>query len=609
MGDELTTAEFYALRHAATTYREDLVVSLAGLVGLRPAEMARLRPGDLERRARQGETHYLLTVREGEGPKPPTRLAYVPSEVAHDLQKFTNAEGRTPDEELFAVGARRLQMLVSTVASRTESTRLQSVSSRDLRRHFAHRLLNEARVDPTVVRSVGGWKSLESLDPFLSNPTVTDIFDAFGSETPVRTDTRQPTHSQPVPVQGRGHATAAADASDSTAPTAPTTATADTPSRRFEALVDCVESVSEALATVSTQAEVEQAACDALTDCFTAVWVCDESGQPRAQAGTTTRSSASIAAAIAETDALSALSAGTTDAVVHRGAATDTGATTEPLCVVALRAGETVHGLLCVATSTVDDLTRRLLTDVGRRIGRTLTAVERKRLLLADTGVELTFRCPDRASFLVDCATALDSRIEVDGVVPVEAGSLLHFVSVEGASAEDVLAQADAADAVQAARLVRDYGDRSLFEFVVGDGALGPTLVECGGAVRSLVVDGGAARVESVFSAGTDVRAIVETVTETFPDAELLSKREVEEPVDTSARVQRVVHDDLTEKQRSVLRAAFLAGYFEWPRGSTAEDLAGSMGISSPTLHNHLRKAQQKVLTAVFDDTERPVDQ
>ena len=49
---------------------------------------------------------------------------------------------------------------------------------------------------------------------------------------------------------------------------------------------------------------------------------------------------------------------------------------------------------------------------------------------------------------------------------------------------------------------------------------------------------------------------------------------------------------------------AYHAGYFEWPRGSTAEELADSMDVSSPTLHNHLRRAQQKLLSAFFDEQE-----
>ncbi|MEF8778108.1 MAG: helix-turn-helix domain-containing protein, partial [Natronomonas sp.] len=49
---------------------------------------------------------------------------------------------------------------------------------------------------------------------------------------------------------------------------------------------------------------------------------------------------------------------------------------------------------------------------------------------------------------------------------------------------------------------------------------------------------------------------------------------------------------------------AYFAGYFDWPRGSTAEEGADSMGVSSPTLHNHLRKAERKLLSSFFDHAQ-----
>ena len=56
-----------------------------------------------------------------------------------------------------------------------------------------------------------------------------------------------------------------------------------------------------------------------------------------------------------------------------------------------------------------------------------------------------------------------------------------------------------------------------------------------------------------------------------------------------------------------MLQAAYHSGYFEWPRGTTAEELADSLGVSAPTLHNHLRKAQGKLLTAFFaEESEKP---
>jgi predicted DNA binding protein len=51
-----------------------------------------------------------------------------------------------------------------------------------------------------------------------------------------------------------------------------------------------------------------------------------------------------------------------------------------------------------------------------------------------------------------------------------------------------------------------------------------------------------------------------------------------------------------------VLEAAFFAGYFEWPRDVSGEDLAESLGVSSPTFHQHLRNAQRKLLDAVLGE-------
>jgi predicted DNA binding protein len=62
---------------------------------------------------------------------------------------------------------------------------------------------------------------------------------------------------------------------------------------------------------------------------------------------------------------------------------------------------------------------------------------------------------------------------------------------------------------------------------------------------------------------------------------------------------QRVV-ERLTEKQLSALRAAFLAGYYDYPRGTTAEALADSLDIAPSTFHQHLQAAQRKLLATVL---------
>ncbi|WP_135829723.1 bacterio-opsin activator domain-containing protein [Halorussus halobius] len=577
--DYLTADEFERLRRRTETYREELVVLLAGRVGLRASELVRVRPGDLRERERGGETHYLLDVPEGDGG---TRTAYAPREVAHALRQFANANGVADDDPLVDVSTRRVQMLVRAVTDRTDD--LGDVTCRDLRKHFAHRHLVEEGVDPRVVQAVGGWASLESLAPYLDAPSRATVVDAFadgaaGDALPATEDRRRGREPR-------------RDGDDPR--------------------LDCAASLGEALADAASAEEVERALCDRLADVYRAVWVCDEDGTVRASAASTDdggrTGDATATGRAVPTAAVDAVdpSDGSDDlgVTVVDDVATDGPPSRRSVAVAPVRSRDAVHGLLCVAHDSFGPGDRTLLADAGRRAGRAVTAIARKRLLLADTGVELSLRTSDERAFLAAASADLDCRFELDGVVPVEDRSLLYFVTASGAAVGDVLDRVADADAVDDARLIRDRGERALFEFAVSGESVATVLVERGGTVRELAAEDGRLDVSGVFSREVDVRRVVEAVEASFPDTDLRSKREVETPTRSAAGVRETVRDRLTERQRSVLRAAYLAGYFEWPRGSTAEELAASMDVSSPTLHNHLRKAEQKVLDAVFDEAE-----
>jgi predicted DNA binding protein len=58
----------------------------------------------------------------------------------------------------------------------------------------------------------------------------------------------------------------------------------------------------------------------------------------------------------------------------------------------------------------------------------------------------------------------------------------------------------------------------------------------------------------------------------------------------------------LTDRQREVANEALARGYYDWPRGINNEQLAAELGISRATLHEHLRKAERKLLSAVLTD-------
>ncbi|EFW91139.1 bacterio-opsin activator-like protein [Haladaptatus paucihalophilus DX253] len=603
-GDEfLTTTEYERLRRATETYREDLIVALAGRVGLRPSELTRIRPADLCDHDHDGDRFFFLTVPEGDDE---TREAYVPRAIAHDLQKYRAANDIDTGDPFIAVSPRRVQMIVSDVADRVDGP--CDVTCRDLRKHFAWRHLVEEHVDPRVVQSVGGWKRLDSLTQYYPTPTTATIIDAFTTQPPTRSGHRRGRPGRP----------------DSRIP-APE-------SRRTDRLA-CMEALGRALTEASTDEDVRAAACDQLADLYRGVWLCDERGATRASVtpprttddhaengnskrdtdgATDNDDESDVPGAILDaTDALDGAESGAVTVVDASSVAADIGGVLSgcSFAVAPLESSETVHGVVCVAGDSFRSADRTLLADAGRRIGLTLTSIERKRLLLTDTGVALSLRSTDSSVFLVAASAELDCQFSLDGVVPIEEHSLLYFVTASGAAVSEVLDRVTDAEAVEDARLIRDYGEDALFEFTVSGESLATILIERGGNVRELSAQSGMLDVSGVFSRHADVRSVVEAVEDVFPETDLCSKREVEVPTQGGVRVQQSVQDRLTERQRTVLRAAYLAGYFEWPRGSTAEELASSMGVSSPTLHNHLRKAQQKLLDSVFEETDPALDE
>lgn len=57
----------------------------------------------------------------------------------------------------------------------------------------------------------------------------------------------------------------------------------------------------------------------------------------------------------------------------------------------------------------------------------------------------------------------------------------------------------------------------------------------------------------------------------------------------------------LSPRQTEVIQAALEAGYFDWPRQTDAESLANSLDISHPTLLEHLRKAEKKLIEEALE--------
>jgi PAS domain S-box-containing protein len=268
--------------------------------------------------------------------------------------------------------------------------------------------------------------------------------------------------------------------------------------------------------------------------------------------------------------------------------------------VVPLVYGRTVYGALGLYTdrASISDREREVLAELGETVGYAIDAVETRQLLSADEVVALELAGRDPAAPLVAATQATSGRLEVVALSPRGNGEHVAYVQVEDADPSTVRDEFETDSA--AVRTVRTDDQGTLLEWrLTGDSLLG-TLADEGAHVRkaSGVDDDVAYEVE--VPSGDAARALVDHVRDRFPETDVVAKRERNRPVEQDVRPTDVDDDRFTDRQREVLEIAHHAGYFNWPRDSSAEEVADTLNISSPTLLHHLRTAQKELVDEVF---------
>ena len=107
----------------------------------------------------------------------------------------------------------------------------------------------------------------------------------------------------------------------------------------------------------------------------------------------------------------------------------------------------------------------------------------------------------------------------------------------------------------------------------------------------------GEARVTLILEDGADAEALLHQ----FPGARLVSKSGA-----SVTQRNRVAYSSplflgkLTEKQARALLAAYEAGYYEFPRKATTEEVSLSLGIARSTFEQHLNRAEHHVVRAML---------
>ncbi|WP_266075687.1 PAS domain S-box protein [Haladaptatus caseinilyticus] len=270
--------------------------------------------------------------------------------------------------------------------------------------------------------------------------------------------------------------------------------------------------------------------------------------------------------------------------------------------------GETTYGVLVVYASEPTVIGAReqaVFGELGEMIGHAINAAESKKLLYSDRILELEFSLTGTGSFFVETSAELGCSFTLNGVVPTANESYLFYVTSSGVPTEDVIERAETSSSIEHVRRIQgDERDSTLELLIRGTQTTAQALIEHGAYIRGGTITDGEGTLIAEAPANTEVRPFVEAVEAVYPNATLLAKRDRKHPLHPTPGLHYEVETELTARQLEILSAAYLAGYFDYPRTSTGADLAETLDISSPTFHQHLQAAQRKVFSLLFHNRD-----
>ncbi len=399
---------------------------------------------------------------------------------------------------------------------------------------------------------------------------------------------------------------------------------------RLETVVASVQPLTETLTGATNRAQLESQLCKRLADsaAFTGAWVgnAHASGgrqRPRAAAGLPEDwvapdpdGEGPVARAVrtGEPQVVDQAGGVSVEGDGDGNAATETDVDIgQPrlVVVVPLTYRSTTHGVLAVQHADPEAVTDRelsVLSGLGQRVGQAVTAIENRRLLRGDRAVELRFDETPATTAFARVATTHDCTLELKDIARVGEEASLFHVAVEGTDGETVAEALADIDGLEFARAIGTDGDADRVQCRHAGRCPFAALIDHGGTVRRAHFSPAGTTVVADFAPGADTAAAADGVTAACSAFEVVSKRDRErdgagaEGPSLRADEPRV-WDRLTDRQREVVSAAYHAGYYDWPRGTTAEDLAAALGVSAPTLHQHVRKAHAHLVGSLLDGT------
>ena len=268
--------------------------------------------------------------------------------------------------------------------------------------------------------------------------------------------------------------------------------------------------------------------------------------------------------------------------------------------------GDMLYGVLNVYSDRPHAFTddeQAVIGQLGEVVGHAIAAVDRKHALTSDEVVEVEFMVGD---FLESAGYTGDvsGSVDLGRTVPVGDGEFMVYGTATGETIDAVrnLVDAESVPHWRSMTVLASEGNVTEFELQTVDPPILSIVADHGGFVDRALVEEGNFFIRLRLSPNTDVRHVLDRIEDAYESIVLVTQRQIARDPLADKRLRGDLLESLTDRQRSAIQAAYHAGFFEWPRGSNGESVSESLGVSPPTFHQHLRKAQQTILRTILEE-------
>jgi PAS domain S-box-containing protein len=389
---------------------------------------------------------------------------------------------------------------------------------------------------------------------------------------------------------------------------------------RTEQVLSVSQDITALIRDAMTRTEIEDGLCDQLVehDCLAFAWVGQRSAEatelkPRTWAGDEDGYLDAISLGLeGDEPALRTATNGETTTVPNvtthireqawAREAIDRGF--QSVLAVPLAYGDTDYGVVVIYSTepgTFADIDELVIDEFGSTIAYGINSVETRRGILAEQVTELDIYLGQTNTFLNAVAATVGGPVSYHEMAPLDDQTTQILFSLSDPPVEEVLALESQFVSVNSLTHTQ-RGGTDLFRATISGETVATELLDCGGIPEEVTATPTETRATVQLSAELSGREFLDRLRDHYPDAELRSKHDNGAVSHKGREIHRALDEQLTDRQREVLMSAYESGFFQSPRETTGEELAALLDISQPTVTHHLREAQHRLFSALFED-------